>query len=127
MATLSSSGSPAARGRPSPFHIHEDSDNAQDGTGATRQKVCSPTPSESVLFTDAPQNTKHAVKHSEDLLPLASSKLVNTQAQSGERAASGIKVGHLTLHDSHGVLTTVDVEARSFHSCPDYSVYHRER
>ena len=57
------------------------------------------------------QNTKHVIKHSEELLPLASSKLGNTQPQPGERAASGFKVSHLTLDDSDDVLRMVEAKA----------------
>ena len=45
MAALSSNGSPATRGRPTPssqFQIHEDSDDTQDSPIATRQIVGSP-------------------------------------------------------------------------------------
>ncbi|KAL8791359.1 MAG: hypothetical protein Q9195_005897 [Heterodermia aff. obscurata] len=77
MAALSSAGSPATRSRPTPsnqFQIHEDSDDTQDSPLATRQ-----------------MKSKHAIKHSEDPLPLASSKLGNTQPQAGNHASTGFK------------------------------------
>ena len=45
MAALSSTGSPATRGRPTSsnqFQIHEDSDDTQDSPIATRQMVGNP-------------------------------------------------------------------------------------
>ena len=38
------------------------------------------------------QSSKHAIKHSEDPIPLASSKLGNAQVQAGDPSAAGYKV-----------------------------------
>ncbi len=92
MAAASASGSPAPGGR-SQFDIHED-DGGMGNPSAMRQAVCSSSPTKPMSLS-LPQSSKHAIKHSDDPVPLASSKLGNAQIQAGDPSAAGYKVTHI--------------------------------
>jgi len=93
MAAASASGSPAPRGR-SQFNIHEDNEGGMGNHSATRQAVCSSS-STKLMSLSLPQTSKHAIKHSDDPVPLASSKLGNAQVQAGDPSVAGYKVTHI--------------------------------
>lgn len=90
MVATSASGSPAPRSR-TQFNIHEDNDDGMGTPTTTRQAVSSSTDADFTSLSPL-QSSKHAIKHSEDPIPLASSKLGNAQVQAGDASAAAYKV-----------------------------------